>query len=136
MVVEGVILVSTTFITRGYVVIQTLVELLDNAGPGKMGVMHCKRYGWQIAMLGVKIPDIDVKAVLRLEISVDEGLELPLVWLVATTFSSLWKLRVEKTRATLFEIRSQLEAKINLLRETRFSNTATILDELVTNYFY
>ena len=51
------ILVSTTFITRGYVVIQTLVELLDNAGPGKMGVMHCKRYGWQIAMLGVKIPD-------------------------------------------------------------------------------
>ena len=80
-------------------------------------------------------PNIDVKAVLRLEISVDEGLELPLVWLVATTFSALWKLRVDKTRATLFEIRSQLEAKINLLRETRFSNTATILDELVSNYF-
>ena len=49
---EGVILVSTTFITRGY---PNWVEFQDNAGPGKMGVMHCKRYGWQIAMLGVKI---------------------------------------------------------------------------------
>ena len=72
---------------------------------------------------------------LRLEVDVDEGLELPLVWLVAASFSALWKLRAEKTKTTLFEIRSQLEAKINLLRETRYSNTATILDELVTNYF-
>ena len=39
-------------------------------------------------------------------------------------------------RATLFEIRSQLEAKISLLRETSYSNTASILDELITNYFY
>ena len=77
-----------------------------------------------------------MEAVLRLEIDVDEGLELPLVWLVAASFSALWKLRVEKTRATLFEIRSQLEAKINLLRETRYSNAASILDELISNYFY
>ena len=103
-----------------------LVHCLGNTGVGQRVVRCLQSYN----------PNIDVKAVLRLEISVDEGLELPLVWLVATTFSSLWKLRVEKTRATLFEIRSQLEAKINLLRETRFSNTATILDELVTNYFY
>ena len=99
---------------------------MGNTGVGQRVVRCLQSYN----------PNIDVKAVLRLEINVDEGLELPLVWLVATTFSSLWKLRVDNTRTTLFEIRSQLEAKINLLRETRFSNTATILEELVSNYFY
>ena len=103
-----------------------LVHCLGNTGVGQR-VVGC---------LQSFVPSLDVDAVLRLEIDVDEGLELPLVWLVAASFSALWKLRVEKTKTTLFEIRSQLEAKINLLRETRYSNAASILDELMSNYFY
>ena len=101
------------------------MHCLGNTGVGQRVVRCLQSYN----------PNIDVKAVIRLEIDVDEGLELPLVWLVAASFSALWKLRMEKTKATLFEIRSQLETKINLLRKTRYSNTASILDELVTNYF-
>ena len=80
-------------------------------------------------------PDLDVESALRLELNVEEDLELPLVWLLATVFHSIWNLRVEKSRIQLYEIRAQLEAKINLLRETRFRNATVLLDQFVDNYF-
>ena len=80
-------------------------------------------------------PNLDVEAALRLEIDVSEEMELPLVWLLSTVFQAIWKCRATRTNITLFDIRSKLEAKINLLRETRFSNTSVILDQLVINYF-
>ena len=64
-----------------------LVHFLGNTGVGER-VVRC---------LQSFVPSLDVDAVLRLEIDVDEGLELPLVWLVAASFSALWKLRMEKT---------------------------------------
>ena len=81
------------------------------------------------------VPNIDVKSALCLEIDVEEDLELPLVWMLATVFSAVWKLRIAKTKILLFEVRSTLEAKINLLRETRFSNAALKLDQIVDQFF-
>ena len=74
------------------------------------------------------IPNTDVDASLRLEIDIEEEMELPLVWIVATVFQVIWKLRVDKSRVTLYEVRAQLEARINLLRETRYSSSASRLD--------
>ena len=81
------------------------------------------------------VPNIEVGAALRLEINVEEDLELPLVWLMASVFLSVWKLRVDKARIQLYQVRAQMEANINLLRETRFSNEAVLLDQLVARYF-
>ena len=73
-------------------------------------------------------PNLEVGAALRLE--------LPLVWLVATVCSVVWKLRIEKSRVKLYDVRAQLEARINLLRETRISPNATVLlDQFVATYF-
>ena len=81
------------------------------------------------------VPNIEVEALLRLELDIDEEVRLPLVWLVATVFSAVWQLRLEKKQVQLFEVRAELEAKINLLRETRYSGSAIKLDELVENFF-
>ena len=62
------------------------------------------------------VPDLDVESVLRLELNVGEDLELPLVWLLATVFLCIWKLRIDKSRVQLYEDRAQLKAKTNLLR--------------------
>ena len=78
--------------------------------------------------------NIEVEQVLRLELNVEEELELPLVWFVASVFLIVWNLRTTKSRVQLYEVRAQLEAKVNLLRETRHSNSATILDQLVMRY--
>ena len=82
------------------------------------------------------VPSIEVEAVLRLELGVEEDLELPVVWMISTVFSAIWKLRTDKSRVQLYKIRAQLEAKVNLLRETRFTNSAIVLDEFVVNFFY
>ena len=77
----------------------------------------------------------DAESALRLELNVEEDLQLPLVWLLASVFLAIWKLRLDKARVQLYEVRAQLEAKVNLLRETRFRHSAEILDQLVENYF-
>ena len=102
-----------------------LVLCQGNDGVG-IRVMEClRRYH----------PNLDVEAALRLELDVSEELELPLVWLMATVYQAVWKCRAEKAKVNLYDIRSTLEAQINLLRETRFSNVSTILDQLVVNHF-
>ena len=102
-----------------------LVLCEGNDGVGTR-MMNCLRY---------YVPNIVTDSALRLEIEVDEDMELPLVWLMGTVCQVLWKLRLDKTRVHMYEIRSQLEAKINLLRETRYSSSAEILDQLVVSYF-
>ena len=81
------------------------------------------------------MPDVEVEAALRLEFVVEEDVELPLVWMLATVFLAIWKLRKEQSRVELYEVRATLEAKINLLRETRYSLSATVLDQFVDNFF-
>ena len=81
------------------------------------------------------MPNLEVESALRLEFDVAEEMELPLVWLVGTVGQAVWKLRADKSRVNLYEIRSQLEAKISLLRETRFESSAIILDQLVVDNF-
>ena len=81
------------------------------------------------------IPSIDLMSALSLEIQADEEMELPLVWLLSTVFLSIWTLRISKSKVQLYEVRAQLEAKVNLLRETRFKTSASLLDLLVAKYF-
>ena len=80
-------------------------------------------------------PLVEVEAALRLEINVEEEFELPLVWMLATVFLAIWKLRVDKSRVQLYEVRAQLEAKINLLRETHH-HSANIFDQFVENFVH
>ena len=70
-----------------------------------------------------------------LELSVDEELELPVVWLLSTVFRIIWSLRQSSTRIRQYLVRSQLEAEINLLRETRYQNAIPKIEELAANMF-
>jgi hypothetical protein len=80
-------------------------------------------------------PGLQADAVLRLELNVDDELELPVVWLLSTLLRTLWGLRQSSTRIRPYLVRSQLEAEINLLRETRFSEAVPKIEELVENVF-
>ena len=101
-----------------------LLECLGNNGVGA-SLMRCLRNFDQT---------VETEQVLRLELNVEEDFELPLVWMIASLFLIVWDLITTKSRIQLYEVRAQLEAKINLLRETRHSDAATILDQLVDTY--
>ena len=80
-------------------------------------------------------PRVGIESALRMDFDVEDDIELPLVWLIATVSLEIWKLRVDKSRVQLYDVRSQLEAKINLLRETRFTSSTILLEQFVANYF-
>jgi hypothetical protein len=52
---------------------------------------------------------VEAEAALRFKLGVEEDLELQLVWMFASVFLSVWKLRLEKSRVLLYEVRAQLE---------------------------
>ena len=82
-----------------------------------------------MTILQTHITALQPKQVVLLDLGpLDESLRLPLVWLISSTLSLVWEARRENKRPTLHKIRSSLEAKVNILRKTRFINAVTIIE--------
>ena len=62
-----------------------------------------------------------------------ESKELATIFLTSSILFEIWSNRCQKKRITLFDIRSTLEAKCSLLRETRYSNTYETLKDFLEN---
>ena len=60
---------------------------------------------------------------------------LILVWLTAATLVSVWDQKKDSTRVQPHLTRSQLEAKVNLLRETSRLNMSILLKQLIDKMF-
>ena len=80
-------------------------------------------------------PNISLEAALRLELNVEEEIELPLVWISAATLLSVWEQRKISIRVVPHVTRSQLEAKVNILRQTRLANFTGWLEDSI-NYMF
>ena len=59
--------------------------------------------------------------------------ETPVVWIVAHFLMNIWEARVKGKMADLFRVRSDLESKVNLLRETRYNNLSLMVAEMLQN---
>ena len=81
------------------------------------------------------LPGLEVEAALRLDMKLEQDLELPVVWLLATVLHSVWTLRQAGGKVQLYFVRAQLEARINLLRETRFNIIIFRLEEFTSQMF-
>ena len=110
-------------------------NLCDVVGPAdlKHSLLTCPYNSevtdWLMRVLLVHLPGVQPHQVVLLDLGQpEEDLQLPLVWLIANTLSLVWDSRKEKKKPDLHRIRSFLEAKINILRKTRFSDAATILE--------
>ena len=81
------------------------------------------------------MPGLEVESLLRLEINVDSDMELPIVFLIATVLDAVWSLRMKGSNVHEYLVRSQLEAKVNLLRETRYREASIKVEELAVTMF-
>ena len=80
-------------------------------------------------------PGLQADAALRLEIQVEEELELPVIWMMATLLRIVWNLRQSSSKIRLYLVRSQFEAEVNLLRDKRYSVVVPKIEELAENLF-
>ena len=87
-----------------------------------------------VAVLRDHMPTINMEKILRLEFTdLEEDMEYPAVWFTAAFLLAIWERRQAGTRIRCYEIRAELEAKISLLRETRFSEQIYKLKLLCRN---
>ena len=78
------------------------------------------------------VPNMTDEMALRLQFETDESLEMPIVWVLSVSWMNIWDLRQSGKRPQLYNIRSDLEAKISLLRETRrHANDDLMIEEIV-----
>ena len=57
--------------------------------------------------------------------------ELAAVYTIATGLLHIWEARVHRKQITPFLVRAELEAKISLLRRTRYSEAGTRMQEML-----
>ena len=70
---------------------------------------------------------------LTLNFDVEKEMECPMVWLTSNLLMKMWESRKEKKRCNPVTVRADLEAKVNLLRETRYSESVNIISQLLSN---
>ena len=58
-----------------------------------------------------------------------------LVWLSAATLLSIWEQKKTSNRVQPHLTRSQLEAKVNILRETRMNSMVNLLKDQINTMF-
>ena len=87
---------------------------------------------WLTKVLHQYIPGLLPSQIVLLDLGgLQESLQHPLVWLIAQVLSITWSNRREKKKPLLFQTRAKLEAGIAILRKTTFTNTSTILEEIM-----
>ena len=81
------------------------------------------------------MPRLEVESLLSLDLHLEHDLELPIVLFLTTVLNSIWKLRQPGNKVQKYLVRSELEAMINLLRETRYSHLEDRLEDLTISMF-
>ena len=76
-------------------------------------------------------PQVTASALLRLELNLQESLELPLTTFISTVLLTVWEKRLSRSRITVFDIRTTLEARCTILRKTRFRSQASLLSDII-----
>ena len=84
-------------------------------------------------MLFHPLANLNPNMVLNLNFQVEEALELPMVWLTTNIVMKMWDFRKEKKRCDLVLVRTELEARVSLLKESRFREASVSISHMLLN---
>ena len=90
-----------------------------------------------IKLLKLYIPSVEHLQVLTLDLELEEPMELPLIWIVATVLFLLWQQR-QDGKVCPVKIRAELEARCRLLREGKgaFMQNCSVLAEIAIHSMF
>ena len=75
------------------------------------------------------VPDITAERALLLQFECEISMELSIVWFISMAWKMIWDARSNGKKPELYKIRSEMEARIGLLRTTRSYVNDTIMME-------
>ena len=99
-----------------------------------MSAQHASWAGLALlAYLQALVPDLSAEAALRLELGMQlsEREELASMYLLSVGLKYIWEARVERKQVRLYKMRSEVEARVTILRKTRHSEAVTLMLEMM-----
>ena len=82
------------------------------------------------------LPGISDSAILRLELAeLEEEKQFPVIILIATTLNFIWTQRMSGSKFRTYQVRSEMEQTINLLRTSRLSKESAKLEDLLYDMY-
>ena len=82
------------------------------------------------------LPGISNSEILCLELAnLEEEKQFPVILLLATTLNFIWTQRMSGSKFRTYQVRSEIEQTINLLRTTRLSNESAKLEHLLNDMY-
>ena len=102
-----------------------------------LGCLHNANIGLELlTTLQNHIPSLTDESLLRLEFgTLDPDLHLPVTILTAVTLKYLWKERSTSSPVRAYQVRSEIEQTIAMLRTTRLISTAEALNTMLEPMF-
>ena len=97
-----------------------LIDCIGNQGVGH-AVLNC-----------LPLDSVNKVKVLKLQLQLDNDVELPVVWFLSAAWLSIWETRKSGRRPKLYQLRSDLEAKVNMLQETRHAEAARLISIMIS----
>ena len=81
------------------------------------------------------VPNLSPEEAVKLQLGEDiaELEELPVVFMMATGLQYIWGSRVNKKQVTTHQMRSEMEAKISILRKSRYREAGLKILEMLEN---
>ena len=74
------------------------------------------------------VPNLMPQQIILLNLNIKLELHLPVVWLIAQTLRFVWSCRLDKKPCNIKLTRSTLEANIMIMRKTRYTEVANIIE--------
>ena len=89
-----------------------------------------------LALLGylqAVVPDLSPEAALRLELGMQlsEREELATMFMLSIGLKYIWEARVERKQVRLYKMRSEVEARVTILRKTRHTEAGNLMLEMM-----
>ena len=90
-----------------------------------------------LKLLKMYYPTVEYHQVLTLDLELEDSMELPLIWIVASLLFLLWQQRQEG-KVCPVRIRAELEARCRLLREGKggLMHNCSVLAEIAIRSMY
>ena len=86
-------------------------------------------FNWLLLSLQNLCQDITMERVFLLDFPQLNA--FPFVWLTANVLQKIWNIRQKGKRAQKYEVRAEIEAKINLLRKSRYGEITTTISTMI-----
>ena len=86
---------------------------------------------WIAHFTHMTVPSCNASDIVNLNLHITEPMIFPLIWSLSLVLSLVWQCRVAKKTISLYSIRAEVEAKINMLRKSRLRETVPIIKNLL-----